>query len=116
MRRAFTTILLVLEALFFNVVIPGHARGMIELPGADRCPACCVARHSPQKNSPTDSQRTQNCAVCAFAAQLIVPPAADFAPPLTGTNEILPPPSAQQFEVAAFPQPYFGRAPPASHA
>jgi hypothetical protein len=116
MRRAFTVILLVVEALFFNVVLPGHARGMIQLPGSDNCPACCAARHQSQKQSPCDNERTTHCAICAFAAGLVVPPPIDFAPPPTALLAILAPPAAQHFEFASLPLPYFGRAPPASAA
>jgi hypothetical protein len=116
MRRAFTLALLLFEAMFFNVVLPGHTRGMIQLPGSSCCePACCAAKHPGSKQSPCDNERTSNCALCAFAARITIPPAVDFAPPPTGLLEILPPPVAQTFEVASFPRPFFGRAPPALH-
>jgi hypothetical protein len=116
MRRAFTVVLLLVEALFFNAVLPGHARGMIQLAGSGTCPACCAAKHNPSKQSPCDNEKTTHCAICAFAAGLSIPPAIDFAPPPTALLAILPPPAAQQFEIATFPLSYFGRAPPLSHA
>ena len=114
MRRAFTIALLLFEALFLNVVIPGHTRGMIQLPGSAPLPACCAAKHSDSKQTPAENDRTSHCALCAFAARITIPPTIDFAPPPTGLLAVLPPPTAQGVEVVAFPFPFFGRAPPTS--
>ena len=80
--RWFNLAILIFEALFLNVVIPGHQRGIVQLPGAvaqagAACPLCCCGQPSSQdpKNHPPAKPGT--CAICAFAAQLSVPPVLD---------------------------------------
>ena len=116
MRRAFTVILLLVEALFFNVVIPGHARGVIQLPGSGNCPACCAAKHSPSQQTPCNNQSSTHCAICAFAAAMFVPPPVDFAPPPTRLVATLTVANLQTLITPSFPLSYFGRAPPDLHA
>jgi len=82
-RRWFSLAIALFEAFFLNVVVPGHQRGVVQLPGSDSsptqsCPFCCC-----QTSSPADSKHSQDnnsskhagtCAICAFAAHLSVPP------------------------------------------
>jgi hypothetical protein len=112
MRRPFTIALLVFEALFFNVFIPVHTRGMIQLAGVRNGASCCATRHKDSKENPSDNKPASTCAICAFAARLSVPPAVDFAPPPTGLVEILPPPAPHVRVNPSFVPVYFGRAPP----
>src|SRR3954471_16463047 len=112
MRRTFTIILLLVEAMFFNVVIPGHARGMIELPGSAPGPACCAAKHGKPNQTPCDSKRAAHCAVCAFAARMTVPPVVDFVLPPSGFVETVTTRAIAPIDVTSYPLPYFGRAPP----
>jgi hypothetical protein len=112
MRRAFTIALLVFEALFFNVIIPVHTRGMIQLAGSRSRASCCATRHKDSKENPSDNKPASTCAVCAFAARLTVPPAVDFAPPPTGLVEILPAPAIHVRVTPSLIPVYFGRAPP----
>src|SRR4051794_33155032 len=100
MRRGFTIALLLVEALFFNVIIPGHTRGVIQLAGSQSQASCCASRHGESKQTPCDNKRAANCAICAFAARLTVPLAIDFAPPPTGLVAILRP-SAPQLRISA---------------
>ena len=80
--RALRILLLVFEALWLNVLVPGHRRGVVPLPG-ERCVACepanrrCPADRGPSK--PVDP--AAHCAICYFAARLSPPPAVDLAPP-----------------------------------
>src|SRR3954468_1541541 len=111
MRRAFTVVLLVVEALFFNVVIPGHTRGMIQL-GGTRSASCCAGKQGNPKEIPADKNGASHCAVCAFAAQMSVPPGIDFAPAPIGLAEILPVSKAQQVDSVTSVRTYLGRAPP----
>jgi hypothetical protein len=112
-RRQFTIALVVFEAFLFNVFIPWHTRGMIELPGAKSGHSCCATpKHDSQNRDSSDGKRAANCAICAFAARIVVPPAIDFAPGPSGFVEICPVPVTQQLSGATLLLPYFGRAPP----
>ncbi|HEX3358008.1 MAG TPA: hypothetical protein VHS31_13635 [Tepidisphaeraceae bacterium] len=112
MGRLLRVALLLVEALFFNVIIPGHTRGSIQLPGSPSASCCCESQQSGHRSLPNDKTRTENCAICNFAARLTIPPAIDFAPPPTGLLEILPPPARETIQIASFCAVYFGRAPP----
>ncbi len=119
LHRCFTIALVVFEAFFLNVVIPGHQRGIVQLPGANSapiatCPFCCAdesSGHSGSKpGSPAGPPGT--CAICSFAAQLSLPPVVDFSlPPLKLLcpvyDEIAKAPIARIVLV-----PFDGRAPP----
>jgi hypothetical protein len=121
MRRSWCAILLIYEALFLNVFIPAHTRGIVQLPGSHAGMACCCdtgeSRGEPKK-TPTDKEkqnRVENCAICAFAARLTIPPTIDLTlPPLLrlGLIEQLSP---RRIELPAFPLRYHGRAPPMLH-
>jgi hypothetical protein len=112
MRQGFTIALLVFEAIVFNVFIPIHTRGMIELPGSRGASSCCQSHRSSDKQTPSDQKRAANCAVCAFAARVVTPPAIDFAPPPSGLAAVLSIDSPERLETISSPLPYFGRAPP----
>ncbi len=83
--RSFRVFLLVFEALFLNVVIPGHTRGMITLSGKESvhgiadlgCPFCCDSGTRPRKDAPTRQDR-QDCAICHLALCLTTVPPADL--------------------------------------
>lgn len=117
MRRSWCAILLIYQALFLNVFIPAHTRGMVQLPGSHAVMQCCCDTGE-SKNPPTDKEkqnRVENCAICAFAARLTIPPTIDLSlPPLLrlGLIEQLSP---RRIEVPAFPLRFHGRAPPMLH-
>jgi len=72
---------LIFQALWLNVIVPGHRRGTVQLPGA--CPLCAsspVHSHSSGSDSPTPDSSAATCAICSFAAHLSLPPAIDLAP------------------------------------
>ena len=111
--------LLLFEALWLNVVVPGHQRGVVPLPG-ERCVACASPkdtccpdageRREPARSKPVD--RAAHCAICYFAARLSPPPVIDFTPPrpqLVGLAQV-PPPAARP--TIPFLPTYDGRAPP----
>jgi len=85
--RWFNLAILLFEAFFLNVVVPGHQRGVVQLPGSDAklgqtCPFCCcdgptAPNHSQNSKSDTPEKPTGTCAICAFAAQLSLPPVFD---------------------------------------
>ena len=113
MRRAFIVMLVLVEAMFFNIVLPSHTRGSIQLPGSKESHSCCKPAHSKDSDQKSDEQQNpSHCAICAFAAMVIVPPAADFVDPPSGFAHpnLLPAPETVHF----VPPPviHFGRAPP----
>ena len=77
-RKAILGLLLVYQALFLNVVLPGHSRGAVTLDGrhtADLKPCCCCGGSGdPSAGHPgpaVPSRRDrEHCAICQFAAGL----------------------------------------------
>jgi hypothetical protein len=74
--------LLIFQALWLNVIVPGHTRGIVQLPNAGHsCPACCCEQSAQTKNqkpaAPTNPPG--NCAICFFAAHLSIPPKIDLS-------------------------------------
>lgn len=127
MRASWLRVLILLfEALWLNVIVPGHQRGMVPLPGesceamgmAGEAPAraCCEHRSNGQSTPIQHGDPAQHCAICNFAARLTIPPPIDFAPRPIALVERLRP-IAPVFAVSlAFPATYNGRAPPKNAA
>ncbi|MCC6578931.1 MAG: hypothetical protein IT440_00695 [Phycisphaeraceae bacterium] len=90
--------------LWFGMIMPGHTRGSIRVPGAERTPtigsarSCCSRMGQPKpvqdtrpvdskgdsgENSPGNSGGPGKCAICYLVATLDVPPPADVNPALT---------------------------------
>jgi len=63
--------LLVYQAVFLNVLLPGHTRGAITLDGK-HTPACCAGDPKPPAGAPAVPSRRDRdrCAVCQFAIGL----------------------------------------------
>jgi len=66
--RPFHLALLIFEAILFNVVIPGHTRGIVQLPGSPEakacgCCACCGSRPASGKTG-DPLRKANNCAIC----------------------------------------------------
>jgi hypothetical protein len=118
MRRVFCVALLVYEALFLNVFIPAHKRGMVQLPGSPAVDSCCCGMGE-SKKAPTEKEkheREKNCAICAFAARLTIPATIDLSLPPLMRLDLIEQLSPQRIELPAFPLRYHGRAPPMLHA
>lgn len=88
--RALRIAILLFQALWLNVIVPGHQRGVVRLPGEDcpECrevataqPACC--EDEPREKHPAKPQRDPalHCAICYFAARLSPAPFVDLTPP-----------------------------------
>ena len=117
-------LLLLYQAFFLNVVVPGHTRGAITLDGkhaAARCPACCCCSPAADTDAggthaPSQSDR-DNCAICNFAAHVTPAPAIDFVPPplleLLATLPLLQQPAVISADLSPT---YYGRGPPAGLA
>lgn len=92
--RGTSIILLLFQALWLNVVLPGHTRGIVQMPQpSDASDSCCAG---PKKAAEDDTsherqERAANCAVCFFAARMTVAAAIDLRPPpleLAGEVEV----------------------------
>lgn len=115
-------LLLLQQAIFFNVIIPGHTRGAITLDGnhsGQSIRACCceepeAAESSSNQKKHAPSQRDrQNCAICNFAARVTPPPAISLTLPELGLLSLLPLPPPATVVAADFTPTYYGRGPPA---
>jgi hypothetical protein len=121
--RAIRIALLIVEALWLNVIVPGHQRGVVPLPG-ESCSACEVdnavrkcchtlatGSSAPAKQKP-GGDPAQRCAICHFAARLCTPPVINFTPPRLGLAEILEPPAPRSALSVRVPLVLRDRAPP----
>ena len=132
LRRRWLHILVCLwQGLWLFVILPGHTRGQIVLPGYEKTPAaagdakggaelvarascCSMRRDAPAggKTPPVDRGRTENCAVCHFAARLSQAVAFVLFLPPPARLEILPPDAPVVAHVAADLRTVRSRAPP----
>jgi hypothetical protein len=86
LKRPARFALLLFQAIWFNVIVPGHTRGIVQLPGStsvQSCPSCCCETSPGTNNSKSTppANRTGNCAICFFAAHLTIPPTIDLSLP-----------------------------------
>jgi hypothetical protein len=104
--------LLLQQAFFLNVLVPGHTRGQITLDGkheADSvgCAACCCCKQPavPAKNPAGPSQKDRDqCAICQFVAGLTSVPVVRLTLPELGLLDLLPvPPPAVVVSLDLFP-------------
>ena len=72
-------ILAIYVLLWFNVVVPGHTRGMLTMPGGkgsekSGVESCCSSRSAgPNKDHKPTREQQRRCAVCYVAATYSVP-------------------------------------------
>lgn len=123
--RSFRIALLVVQALWLNVIVPGHRRGVIALPG-EHCQdggcqiaqldGCCDMPGPSGKSNQSNDKRdpAQHCLICYFAARVTAPPVVDFTLPPLQLLEQLPPPLPAQVTSYTTIATYDGRAPPAA--
>jgi hypothetical protein len=116
--RAARIAVLLFQALWLNVILPGHRRGIVALPGSE-CESCRLACAPACHHSPGDSKDSvpvdpaAHCAICHFAAMLSLPPAIEVAPTTHRFLELRPAPIIERSASVPFPGTYDGRAPPA---
>jgi hypothetical protein len=106
--------LLVFQVVWLNVVLPGHTRGVIALPGSgdsvQKSAGCCAKDHREEK-SPA-KPRAGACAVCFFAARLSFPDVIDLTPPALGLVDVVDVPRAAEVHLAPLTIPFDNRGPP----
>jgi hypothetical protein len=82
MRRAVGILLILFQALWFNIIVPGHQRGVVQLPGTGGAPRCCCCAGESaigvKGKQQTPEDRAKNCAVCFFSAHVSLPPVFTF--------------------------------------
>jgi hypothetical protein len=121
--RTLRIAILIFQALWLGVLVPGHRRGVVALPGEQNFAAfssersCCAVdgsehRHLPQV--PCSRDPAKHCAICHLAMRLSTPPAIDIVLPPCGLAEVRP---LSSFDAPAsiltLPT-YDGRAPPSA--
>jgi hypothetical protein len=121
--RGFRIALVAFQFLWLNVILPGHRRGVVALPGGE-CSQCearveqteraCCAKHShvPHPGPSAPSIPSDRCAICFFAARVSPAVAFDFTHPplqLIGVQEL---PPVVVSHSPQFASTYLGRAPP----
>jgi hypothetical protein len=124
---------LLFQAIWLNVVLPGHTRGIVTLAGAS-CSACATqagddagraaankhccsaspASHQ-ARHDPTPRQKA-NCAICAFAARITPPPPISVIPQHAGPAIALTPPLRQAAVSLELIPTYYGNGPPPAAA
>jgi hypothetical protein len=118
MRRAVAIALLIFQSLWLNVVLPGHTRGAVTLPGYEKPSAtsvghgCCPTSDSDPSDSDKPDGRAAHCAVCFFAARLSLPCAIDLTPAPLGLCGEAPNELAESIASLDAQFTYLGRAPP----
>jgi hypothetical protein len=119
-RRLLNLLVLGFAFAWLNIVVPGHERGIVQLAGANSCPAChtCpVCQESASHSSaPAKNHGAATCAICFFAAHLSVATPIDIAPKPTLFLQWAA--CERIVHIVSLPAlvPFDGRAPPCSAA
>ena len=123
--RPFRILFLIFLCLWFGIIVPGHERGQIVLPGSAPVAAagsCCAMRGGilanqdydcdPDRKNKPSRQDQKRCAMCQLIATLQVadPPLLLLAP--MGLLAILPPQRSLGIAHLPYLGPTQGRAPP----
>ena len=111
--RAFRILLLALVAAWYGAVLPGHQRGVVQMPGAGSGDPCCEQSKRHDADDPRESPNSpRSCAVCFYMAALsqAAPPDLGIAP--LGLRERERAPSSPAPVAVAVLPTYLGRAPP----
>jgi hypothetical protein len=120
--RLFRLALLLFQALWLIVVLPGHKRGIVSVPGTE-CEAClprivntdcskCDSGKPCGSTPQSPGDPASHCALCYFTAMLSLPPVIDLTPPPLRFLELHDLPVSDDLVSASFLATYDGRAPP----
>jgi hypothetical protein len=119
-NKLVSAFLLVFQALFLNVIVPGHTRGVITLSGKNSlasmadlgCPFCSGPLKNDPKKAPSRQDQSE-CAICHLAVRLTIAPVIDFRLGELGLLEIIPPPMPEQAPACVVVSVQYCRGPPA---
>jgi hypothetical protein len=120
MRRAGVIALLLFQATFLNIVMPGHLRGVVTLTGRSSserigdlvCGGCCAKKASKTPAKQPTRQERADCAICSIAAHLMTPPVVDLALTDHGPAFLNPESAPQRVESATYVHTYDACGPP----
>ncbi len=118
-------------ALWFGVIVPGHTRGVVRVPGAEPppqpsanevCPLAQMFSGTSRCGCPKPSRApggspltpAGSCAICQIIAVLNAPDPVDVGPPSPQLLDVLPWPAPRVAQRPEFEHIYFGRGPPAA--
>jgi hypothetical protein len=101
--------------IWFGLIVPGHRKGVVTLPGTESCCCdCCQPASGPQgpSDAPIPPSRAAHCAICDFAAHLTLPPPVDFSLAPLGLAERVIDPTVKDLIARLVLNPFDGRGPP----
>ncbi len=136
MVRKFVAIfLLVQQAVWLLVLLPGHQRGAMVVAGSERAvggggggccgeaagpveaPSCHAPAHadgSGEQPAKESSDRTSRCAVCHVAVRMLAATPPDFRPPALELMDVLPPDAPSERPSLQISPTYLACGPPAA--
>lgn len=122
MRRLSIILLVFFQAVFLNIVVPGHTRGIVAMTGKTSVrkigdlfgggSGCCQKRGGEESPGQPTRKDRENCAICYVAAALSTPEGIDLSLPVIGQIGLLPVPEPQLIEECRFVRTYDACAPP----
>ena len=114
--KASRIFLLALLAVWYGAVLPGHTRGVVQLPGTAcaTTPSTTCCDKKPANKSDAPAKPASNCAVCHYMATLSAPPPLEHGIALLKSADVLTDVLVIQPTSAQIILPYHGRAPPAA--
>ena len=119
-RNIFALLLLVYQAAFLNVFLPGHTRGAMTLDGRHSpaaCRSCCCGRpEDPTAGKTPSKDDRDHCAVCQFMLGLTSVPVVYLTLADRGLVELLPVPPPAVGTVRDLVPTYYGNGPRAAAA
>jgi len=118
--RWFRLILALYVFVWFNVVVPGHTRGIVTVPGSEpnaksvQTDSCCSTGKTPTKDGKPTPDQQKRCGVCFVAATYTVPVIHRFFVDLLELTSIVNDRATSQLLRLRFPTPFWPIGPPAS--
>jgi hypothetical protein len=111
--RAFRIFLLAVIGVWYAAVLPGHQRGVVQMPGAAG-DACCQRGHGDHPDDPASApvKSPRTCAVCFYMSALLQAAPPDLCITSLGLTDCQPEPVGPAIVAAHPPATYLGRAPP----
>jgi len=114
-HRALRIFLLLLATVWYGAILPGHERGIVQLPGAQTHDGCCVGdKPVGRAGEPVPVRSPSNCAVCKFMGTLSAAPPPDLGIAPLGPTEVAPALTPTTLVSLRVIPTYLGRAPPAA--